>query len=658
MAYILRLAIRETHWKAQLADLLSLCSSAGIEEVMLMEQSHQILMVPFTLEKHRRMAEIYREFERELRKRGVEFSINIATIVGHSDAPVPISMVLPFQKFVGEDLVERHSVYCIGDPQWRRYAQDVVGLYAQLRPKRIMIDDDFRSLNHTTNYGCFCPIHTRLTAERLSTTLTPEALKRGITDPSEEGLLMRQAWQEVNFELQLQAAKAIEEAIHRVNPEIQVGLMNSGEPAHSVQGRDMNRLLSAFAGKGRIRLSRPAGGAYADGLHGALVDMHQISALSMEAAGPEPTHWISEVENYPHSRFIKSLRITRLQMLIHTLWGADDLSLNLYDYLATPFKLEQPITDLLIQTRKDIQTLKEARQGMVLTGVALPWRANASALRTGVAGQLDSIMPSRPMDTILPLLGIPTQFQDGPVRVILGSDIKAYSDQELRVFLAGGLVLDNLAAEYLASRGMDDLVGCSPAGIVKEPTVERLVEEEFCGPYTQCDLPTNWFRLPQEGKKISRFKLKNGALEVSVLLDMDDHYLAPGVIRFSNALGGKVVVLPQEVHDLGWLHRGRSIMMYYLFRWLLGDRLMPLLYDSPNCSPFYYVHPHTGQELLALLNTGLDDQVLKWTEGEKECFPVGWKDLYTGESINVWPELKGLELKILVRQRREEKEGI
>ncbi|MEG2660905.1 MAG: hypothetical protein RR978_09370, partial [Oscillospiraceae bacterium] len=60
--------------------------------------------------------------------------------------------------------------------------------------------------------------------------------------------------------------------------------MNSGEPSHSLQGRDMPRLLAAFAGEGRQRLSRPAGWAYSDCLHSDVVMMHQMTALSMHAA--------------------------------------------------------------------------------------------------------------------------------------------------------------------------------------------------------------------------------------------------------------------------------------------------------------------------------------------------------------------------------------
>ena len=59
MEYILRVAVHEDTWRRQLTELLSLFESTPIREVMLMEESHKILMSAFPREKHLRMAAIY-----------------------------------------------------------------------------------------------------------------------------------------------------------------------------------------------------------------------------------------------------------------------------------------------------------------------------------------------------------------------------------------------------------------------------------------------------------------------------------------------------------------------------------------------------------------------------------------------------------------------
>lgn len=73
MNYILRIVIHQDVWQRQLAQLLELCSHTPITEVLLMEQSHQILTCPFPLEKHRQMAQIYRKIADALTDAGIAY---------------------------------------------------------------------------------------------------------------------------------------------------------------------------------------------------------------------------------------------------------------------------------------------------------------------------------------------------------------------------------------------------------------------------------------------------------------------------------------------------------------------------------------------------------------------------------------------------------
>ena len=104
MEYILRVAVHEDAWRRQLTELLSLFERTPIREVMLMEESHKILMSAFPREKHLRMAAIYNEMARAFEKAGIRFSINLVTCVGHGDNAVPERLRLPFTRFTGEEL--------------------------------------------------------------------------------------------------------------------------------------------------------------------------------------------------------------------------------------------------------------------------------------------------------------------------------------------------------------------------------------------------------------------------------------------------------------------------------------------------------------------------------------------------------------------------
>ncbi|MDO5399425.1 MAG: hypothetical protein Q4F17_00400 [Eubacteriales bacterium] len=602
MEYILRVAVHEDAWQRQLRELLALCRSTPVTEVMLMEQSHQLLTSPFPMEKHRRMAAIYEKMSQAFLQAGIRCSVNLVTCVGHGDNAVPDALVLPFQPFVGEDLAESRAVYCIASPAWADYTAAVCALYARAHPARLMIDDDFRSLNHTAAVGCFCPLHARLVSEVLGETVSQRALLDAVLGIGDRCQAIREAWMNVNFSAQLHAAQKIEAAVHAVSPETQVGLMNSGEPAHSLQGRDMTALLLAFAGQEPC-LSRPLGGAYSDGLHLDIVGMHQGMALSMSAVTRD-TFWVSEVENYPNSPYTKSAAMTRLQMQLHALAGADALSLNLYDYLATPLPLQDRWTRALCQAAPSVETIARLRRGKTLRGVGLPWQPDAALHQSIPAHRPDQLLPERPLDRILPLLGIPVQFSPGETNVLLGDSVLSYTRDELTAFLKGGLILDGLAARHLQDLGLGQLLGCTVGSGVSGPCVEQLATPD--GPWAGTLLPTDWEALRRDGRFIYRLHPSPEAMELSRLLDQDKGYLSPGMVLSRNSLGGTVCVMAAPVRALGWLTPGRRALMGFLLQKMPGCADLPIV-EGVNLASFYYEAPG-GDGLLAIVNCGLDPE--------------------------------------------------
>ncbi len=618
MNYILRIVIHQDVWQRQLAQLLELCSHTPITEVLLMEQSHQILTCPFPLEKHRQMAQIYRKIADALTDAGIAYSINLATVVGHNDCPAPDRLTMPFTRFVGSDLREADGVYCISDPQWVDYVTQVCRLYAQTHPKRIMLDDDFRSLNHTDPVGCFCDNHVRLTSQELGYPITRQQLRDACLGLGDQHMQIKQAWMRVNFRFQLQAAQAIEKAVHRVSPQTQVGLMNSGESAHSLQGRDMPRLLQTLAGENRQCLSRPLGGAYSDGLHREIVQMVTGMSLSM-AIMEQDTHWVSEVENYPHSLYNKSIAITALQMYLHTLAGADSISLNLYDYLATPMPLQPEYESLLNRVDPLIQTISRLRQGTVMTGVGLPWFADSAAHTVNRSHSIPGMFPDRSLDSILPLLGIPVRFGKAKTNFLTGDQVLCCTRQELEDFLSGGLVLDNIAAEHLWRMGYGDLIGCACDGTITEPCTEQLSCPEYVGCWNGTLLCVDWPTARRQGAWISRLIPGPAAQELTRLLDEEKRYLGPGMLRFSNRLGGDICVMAAPVSELGWISKGRSVLMRSLLSRMPQETPLPFVGGDMNLAPFYY-RSGEGWGLLGIVNCGLDPAAAVLPEGlEYQC---------------------------------------
>ena len=613
MEYILRLVIQEGTWRRQVQDVLALCARAPVREVMLMEESHQIMTSPFPMEKHRRMAEIYGDVAAALGEGGIRCSINLATCVGHGDNRVPEDLRLPFTKFVGASMEPAQAVYCIADRAWVDYTCGVCKLYAKaVRPVRMMIDDDFRSLNHSQLAGCFCEEHARLTSQRLGYAVTGLELKEAACGRGDRSGEIRAAWMEVNAQAQEYAAAAIGRAIHSVSPETQVGLMNSGEPAHSVQGRNMDRLLKAFADGGKC-LSRPMGGAYCDTLYEGLVAMVTGMSLSM-AAVHEDTDWVSEVENYPHSPYTKSAAVTKLQMMLHTMAGADALSLNLYDYLATPMVLQPQWERMILEVDGRVQQIEALRRGKRMTGVGLPWCGEMAARMENRSHTPEGILPQRPMDTILPLLGIPVQFAPARTNVLLGDQVLCYSRAQLEKFLSGGLLLDAVAADHIRDRGLGHLLGCQTAETVTGPCVEEITDEKLGGEWTGTLLCTNWEAVSRRGERIVTLIPQDGAQVLCRLLDQERNPIAPSMTLFDNDLGGRISVMSVPVDSFCWLSCGRAALMRSVLGHMPGGAALPILTGGDHIAPFYYTDDR-GQGLLGLVNCGLDGETATLPHG-------------------------------------------
>lgn len=620
MNYILRVVIHEPEWERQLEDIVALCRYAGIERVLLKEQCHQILMSPFPLEKHRRMAAIYTKIGERLRREGIGFGINLATIAGHCDAKLPPALTLPYTKFVSESLQPNHSTYCLLDEGWQAYAREVVRLYAQSGPEAIFVDDDFRSLNHSGYLGCFCPLHVEQTARECGLSLTAQSLRDHVLGNSEQDKQVRAAWRRINFAGQLKAARGIEQAVHAVNPAIRVGLMNSGEPNHSVQGRDMPQLLRAFAGDTRP-LSRPLGGAYGDCLHGELVAIHQGMALSM--AQLENAEIVSEVENWPHTRYTKGLRMTALQMKLHMLAGADGITMNIFDFMGTPYEQEQGYCDLIRDLRPELEQIAALRRGKQATGLGLLWSSESAQTQHNSTHTAEGMIPRREGDVLFPLLGIPTAFSAQQVNFLTGSVAETLSDRQITELLKGGLLLDAEGFDCLTRRGFGRYLGCRSEKTLEEVSAERLTDRDFCGDFTGNLLPTDWLRLGLRNIHLPLLIPRPEARPLTEILDVEYQPIGCGACLYENELRGRVAVLSGQISAWTFAHRSRAFLLRNILRYLWRDGQPFTLQDGVNVAPFYYEDGEQG--LLALLNTGLDEElvtvetrhVLRQTDGAR-----------------------------------------
>ena len=80
---------------------------------------------------------------------------------------------------------------------------------------------------------------------------------------------------------------------------------------------------------------------------------------------------------------------------------------------------------------------------------------------------------------------------------------------------------------------------------------------------------------------------------------------------YENSLGGRVVVFGAPVNPLTWQFTNRAHWARQLVRWAGRDSVPVMIDDAVNLGPFYFEDLKTGQGLLAVISSSLDEQPLK-----------------------------------------------
>lgn len=608
--------IFEDRWEAQLAELIEFHQDSGVAEVLFLEQSHQMLASPWPLDKHRRMAAIYAKMASVLRKHGVGVGVNIASIVGHSDADVPSHLKLPFQKVVDDELKEAHACYCILDTKWQDYASEVCSIYADaVKPNRLFIDDDFRPLNHRRFMGCFCPLHAAAVSAVFGQKVDPSKLLSHFKGNSPVDFQVRRYWQDVHAEAEIAVVSRLKNAVASVSPDTQFGLMANVEQSHSMTGRQIKRLLAAMKSPNNRPLCRPGGSFYADSnlIQDKLFWHAHFLGLSVSQMSTD-TEIVSEIEGYPHTRFLRSLKVLETELFMHAICGAEKFTLNLFDYVASPMRLEPGYGKLLRALRPDLEKIVALRKDKVPCGLAIPWKSDMAAHISYVPGPGEKnpggIYPDRSACELMTQLGIPIQYQTGQCNVLQREEPRAFSDEEIRRMLSGGLLLDSTAAMELQKRGFGDFLGCQIESLPHNAAIlERLDDADFAGPFVGTFCNTKWMSLPP--RSAIHKLIPNGGKVISQFVGFELEEVSPGTICYENSIGGRIVVFGAPVNPNTWQFTNRAYWIRQLVRWASRESVPVMIEDAVNVGPFYFEDTKTGEGLLAVVSSSLDEQPLK-----------------------------------------------
>jgi hypothetical protein len=193
----------------------------------------------------------------ELRAEGfVNIGVNVWPTFGSESQGWEQCPPLPFQPAVSFDGSIAHSTACIQTPEFLAYVQKKYALVSEIYPDFIWIEDDTRMADLGIAFPCFCD--TCLSAFDAGSWKSRKELVAALDSPGQGAL--RGKWIEFNTAKLENLCSKIRQAVHGVDPRIDLGWMTVG-PTHSTySGRYVGRCAQVLGG----RRGRPGHGFYTD----------------------------------------------------------------------------------------------------------------------------------------------------------------------------------------------------------------------------------------------------------------------------------------------------------------------------------------------------------------------------------------------------------
>ena len=439
------------------------------------------------------------------------------------------------------------------------------------KPFLIMVEDDFTLTNHPgiAGFGCCCALHLKAFAERAGRPYSREELREVFARTDDEARRLRRIFDDLSTATLAGLAGKLSRTVAEVSPETRLAFSEVGNCGS--EGSLGPSIARALAGSHRP-LMRFHGTSYGIDVPTDLPGI-LFSCLYGREHVNDDFEFFHESDPCPHITFYASA--TRMEALMSTVlfYGYD----NCLFWGSPPYprgsEEESAFLDMFAARHRRLETLRDLAKASRLVGPQVVWDTDAP-LRIPA-------QPTRGLDPawnrVFGRMGIPYHTGEDAVKAIKGDlCLMERTDAELKKLLSGAVLLDGEAAIYLTKRGFSDLTG-----------VEATKADHVA--FTQ-DLPGDLpeladlrgfaspsaFHQPygNDGTPVAVMRLLEGAEALSEFQRPDGTYASASVSRFTNRLGGRVVVLAPELEccfSSNVFCRTKREILRRALEWLGGD---------------------------------------------------------------------------------------
>ena len=547
-------------------------------------------------------AKNYIPFRDKLKEMGIECGILVQCSLGHGYA---LDAMFGFTSYKRLTDGVAETVVCPYDEGAREYFRAQFATLAALKPKVLMLDDDF-CLMYRGGKGCACELHLDAVERRYGKRLTQSELFGILKDRNAtDNARLTDMYLDTQRESLVDMARAMRAGIDSVDPTIRGVVCGVSHTTEFI-----GEVARIFAGEGHeptVRINcnnyHPSGARYI--AYPAYKLSLQKDVLRREGI----TTILAETDTCPHNRYstsAQSLHSHFTSSIIEGASGAKHWITRLSSYEpasgnAYRKKLGQyagcynTLSELIPSVKRfgcriPIPTTKD--YGFTLPGWYSPREAWS--------------------DCVLERLGVPMYYSSEPGgATFLDGDTYIFNDGEITDMLRGTLFISSNSARELCARGFSEHLGVT----VRDwnglpPSFERVVENN-----SKCVNQVGLLELvPSSAATVAdsiQYHLHDGKDEIPIF---------PSVTVYNNALGGRVICFAGTPKAQFVYYEAFSMLCETrkgeIARLLRESGNLPIMYKGDEEVYLLSGDTEGGELFAALFNIGLDpiDEIKLFTE--------------------------------------------
>lgn len=631
-------------------EIASLCRYVGearVDDVMVFANVEEINTGHMTPEEQDVYLRLIADVQAAMHPLGVTTSVNHWHSLMHADFGKKLKEGQNFRLMVDPYGNQAELCVCPLCENWQEYLCALYARYASLHPTFLWVEDDFRFHNHDPLVwgGCFCEEHMKLYSRLAGKELTREEFVKGVLEPG--GVHpYRKIWLDVCRQTLVDVAEKLGAAVHAVSPQTKLSLMSSAPHIHAAEGRDWAGILKGLA-CGNTPVNRTHLPAYVEpSPHAYQMNFNVVSMMTRAFVPPE-TEIYPELENFPYSRFAKSRRFTRFQMLGAMPLNLSGITIDLYDLEGNGIVWEEGYQDTLSGVKDYLNRL--TRMGLFRRkpqGVRVMVSPDSAySLHTAAGKAMEELYPQEMFfGALLPAFGIPFAYctdpeVSGQIVSVSGQYFRNLQKEQIeRLFARNYVVLSGDTAMTLYEMGLGDL--CRMKGARWWPPCEGWFSYEqasdgrvYCG---------------MENARASALVVFSDVLDirygepVETLTMLYDSFRFPRMAGHT-VVGGRVLVCPYgrfntfpEMPAM-FLNNIRQAVLQGALSRAKDVEIPPMVLSQPYLTPYYYKMDDAFA--LYLVNASTDDAEkvrLRLPEGCAFRSIIAYSSLDNGESRPVY----------------------